>query len=416
MMFISIASVLALSVAVAPGDAATLANATGKTGPTPPDASKRVAQAEPLSLGHGYSRRGNHIEFKGLRIDRSGRENLRAFERVMERPLVLALEVDAASFVPLSEEYAKDKNNVYYKWTSEGHFWVVEIPDADPATFEIIDFNLAKDARRVWRTDVPIKGADAATAHVVKPGFVWKDKHSVYYQFTRLSGADPKSFRHLEQAFYRDAKHIYWSSTRLKGADVNTFRTFGDEVPYAADEHHVWFGDTQIPNVDAASFRLLHNHIFADKLGVYVSGRALSIVDADATTFRKVAQLEAGGWGCVLLRDAQRAYIFDPYYIEVYTITQTRDAAVISKPVWFAELDGTVQHVATVLMTWKDGVLTEPSIEIKQGGESKPKPTWELGKMQRMSDMIRESLAMLEKEPAAAPDAEGKPLQQRGDK
>lgn len=116
-----------------------------------------------------------------------------------------------------------------------------------------------------------------------------------------------------------------------------------------------------------------------------------------------------------MFRDAARAYIFDPYYIEIYTITQRGDAAAISKPVWFAEVDGTVLHVATVTTIWRDGVLSKPALEIKKGGESKPKPTWEVGKMQRMSDMIGEAMALLGKEPVAAADGEGKPLRQRGD-
>jgi len=246
----SILSVLVLSVAFVQGVHASLLDTARRNEPTSPDAAARIDQPEPWSIGHGYARRGDYIEFKGVRIDQAGRETLAGFERKLGRPLALARDVHAASFVALSEEYSKDKNTVYYKWISPGRFWVVEIPDADPATFEVLDFNLAKDANRVWRTDVPIKGADAATAQVVNPGWVWKDRRRVYYQFTPLAGVDPGTFRHLNQAFYRDAKHVYWSTTRLDGADVNTFRTFGNDIPYAADARHVWFGDSQIPGIE----------------------------------------------------------------------------------------------------------------------------------------------------------------------
>lgn len=82
---------------------------------------------------------------------------------------------------------------------------------------------------------------------------------------------------------------------------------------------------------------------------------------------------------------------------------------------WFAEVDGTVLHVATVTTMWQGGVLSKPTLEINKGGENQPKPTWEVGKKQRMSDMIRESMAPLGKEPVAAADGEGKPLRRRGD-
>lgn len=408
----SILSVVVLSVVVVRGDGASLHDAGGKAVPILPSASIRIGQADQRSLGHGYSRHGDHIYFEGVRIDQAGRETLEGFQRTLGRRLVLANDVDAESFVALSEEYAKDKDTVYYKWISPGRFWVVEIPDADPATFETMDFNLAKDANRVWRTDEPIRGADAATAQVVNPGWVWKDKRAVYYQFTRLAGADPESFRHLDQGFYRDAKHVYWCTSRLEGADVKTFRTFGSDIPYAADARHVWSGETRLANVDAESFRVLHNHVFADKNGAYVSTRALPILEADATTFRKVAELATAG--CVLFRDAEHEYLFDPYYGEVYTLTPTPDAVVVTKPVWFGEAVGPVRHAATVAAIWKNGTLSDPEVTMQPKFEGKPKPSHEIEKLRRMTDAIREAMALEGKNPAAGTDGEGKTVRPRG--
>jgi len=342
------------------------------------------------SLGHGYVRQGEQILFKGVRIDQAGGESVKKLQAALGRLVVLADGVDAASFVVLSEEYAKDRNTVYYKWISPGRFWAVEIPGADPWTFEVIDFNLAKDAHRVWRTDVPVEGADAATARVVNPGWVWKDRLNVYYQFTPLDDADPESFRHLNQAFYRDARHIYWSTTRLEGADVNTFRTFGNDIPYAADARHVWFGDRRLPQVDAGSFRLLHNHVFADAQRVYVGGRGLPVLDAHAATFEKVAELAS--LGCVLFHDRWRDYLFDPTYGEIYTLARSPDAASIIKPVWFTEVDGSTRHAATVSATWRDGELSEPVVEMHPDFKGRRKPIWEADKLKRMTDAIREAL------------------------
>ncbi len=409
----SFLSVVVVSVIVR-SVGASLYDADGKAVPTPPADSARIGQADQRSLGHGYSRHGDHIYFEGVRIDQAGWDTFEGFQRTLGRRLVLANDVDAASFVALSEEYAKDKNTVYYKWISPGRFWIVKIPGADPATFQVVDFNLAKDAKRVWRTDVPIEGADAATAQVVNSGWVWKDRRGVYYQHARIAGADPETFRHLDQAYYADARYVYWSDTRLQGAAVKTFRTFGNEIPYAVDDRHVWFGDTRMSNIDAGSFRLIHNHVFADKSGVYVSGRGLPIIGADAASFRKVAELASAD--CVLFRDAARRYIFDPYYGEVYTLTQSRGAFEITKPVWWGEAVGPVRQAATVSATWTDGALSEPDVSMHSGFERSPKPTWEVGKMQRMTDAIREAMALQVKESVAATGEVGKPLRQRGDK
>jgi hypothetical protein len=59
-----------------------------------------------------------------VRIDQAGPETLDGFQRTLGRWLVLANDVDAASFVALSPEYSKDKNTVYHKWISPGRFWV----------------------------------------------------------------------------------------------------------------------------------------------------------------------------------------------------------------------------------------------------------------------------------------------------
>ncbi len=414
MTTLSILSVVLLNIALARGERALLQDTDITAGPTYQETSSVTEHAEEQSLGHGYARRGNFIFLNGQRIDQAGKSTLRDFVRIMERPLQLADDVDAASFVVLSEEYAKDKNNIYYKWVSAAHFWIVEIPDADPASFEVMDFNLAKDANHVWRTDVPIKGADPATALVVNPGFVWKDKRSVYYQYTRLAGADPRSFRHLNQAFYADAKHVYWSSTRLKDADVKTFRTFGNDIPFAADARHVWSGDIRLANVDAGSFRVLHNHVFADKKGAYVSTRAFPILGADAATFTKVADLAAAD--SALFRDAARLYLFDPYYIEVYTLTPTTDGFIVTKPVWFGGAVGPVRHAATVAAIWKNGTLTEPEVEMQPTFEGKPQPSHEVEKLRRMTDAISEAMALDGRKPATRTGEKGKSLQPGGDK
>ncbi|MGF1633355.1 MAG: DKNYY domain-containing protein [Phycisphaerae bacterium] len=393
----SILSVV-ISVAVG-GDGAPLHDAGGKGMAMPPANFNEDGQANHESLGHGYSRRGNYIYFDGLRIDQAGRETLERFQRPMGRELVLAHDVDAASFVPLSPDYTRDKQTVYYKWISPGRFWVVEIPNADAATFEVLDFNLARDATRVWQMDEPVRGADAATARVLHPGWVWRDADSVYYKAARIDGADPETFRHLDQAFYADAGHVYWSDTRLNGADVPTFRTFGNDTPYAVDKQHVWIATNRLVHVDAASFRLLHNHVFADKNGVYVSVRVLPVLDADTTTFHKVAELES--WAFVLFSDARHAYLFDPGYGEMYQLSLKEDAVEITKPVWLAGAAGRDRYAATVTATWRDGALSRPVIRMRPGFEGSPEPTFELDKMQRMTDAIPEAMTLLAKEPAA---------------
>lgn len=116
-----------------------------------------------------------------------------------------------------------------------------------------------------------------------------------------------------------------------------------------------------------------------------------------------------------LLHDARRLYLYDPYYGEVYSLTRLENAVEITKPVWFGETVGPVRHAATVSAIWKDRALSQPVVQMQPAFEKSQKPTWEVGKMQRMIDMIREAVDLLEKEPVAATGPVGNSFTRCGD-
>jgi hypothetical protein len=182
-------------------------------------------------LGHGYTREGEFIYFEGKRIDREGAHDLDEFAVIVGHELTLANEVDAATFQGLSEDYSKDENKVYYKWISGPRFWVVEIPGADPATFEPLGLALARDKNHVWRADTVVGGADARTARSIEAGRVWLDANHVWVNRKIVEGADPATFEAMGDGYhYRDAKRVYWIFNQVRvveGADPKTFTVPG---------------------------------------------------------------------------------------------------------------------------------------------------------------------------------------------
>jgi serine/threonine protein kinase len=287
-------------------------------------------QTDKEVLGHGYSRQGDFIYFKEQRIDQAGKEDFGRFAKSTNLKLTPCTDVDAASFKALSEEYTKDKNKVYYKWISNKRFWVVELPLAEAQSFEVISFNLAKDAKNVWWYGEPLPGIDPKTVELVNAGFVWKDAKSVWYQREKISGADAKTFRHLEQAFYRDVNRVYWSMTSLDGADLDTFRTFGNDSPYAADRRSVWHGDKKITGYDAPTFQAIHQSVIKDKNGVYAGEHVIE--NADTKSFLKVADLDTSL--SALLADEHHYYVFLPYYGDVYQVTSTANSLHVKRSIW----------------------------------------------------------------------------------
>jgi len=323
--------------------------------PQPAVSQDKADEPAPIPLGHGYERRGDVIYFNAQPIDLAGRADLDRFERTLGRRVKPATNIDAASFEVLSEQYTKDKNAVYYKWISPGWYLVTEIVGADPATFEALDSDLARDARHVWRVDLIFPDGDAATAEVVTPGYVWKDRNTVYYQHLPMKNADPRTFRHLDQAFYRDAKHVYWSNERLIGADPDTFRTFGD-TPYAADKNRVWLGTSGRDDLDAASFRLFQNHVFADKNGVYVTPAAHQVRGAHAESFKKVGPV--GELDCTLFRDRESLFILEPMYNEMYRVSKEDGEIVVSKDAWRSR-NGKNVVAGNTKATWNGEAFSE---------------------------------------------------------
>lgn len=283
-------------------------------------------------LGHGYSRQGNFIYFNEQRIDQAGNTDLEELARSNDLNLSQCEDVDAASFKALSEEYTKDKNKVYYKYKTIGsdHFWVVNFPLADAKSFEVIGSSFAKDSKNVWLSDVLLTGVDPKTVELVNPGFVWKDAKSVWYQREKIAGADAKTFRHLDQAFCRDANRVYWSMTHLEGADLDTFRTFGDDSPYAADRNSVWKGSTRIAGYHAATFQAIHQSVNKDKNGVYAGDHLIE--NADPKSFLKVANLDTSL--SALLADEHHYYVFLPYYGDVYRVGSTADSLDVQRSIW----------------------------------------------------------------------------------
>jgi hypothetical protein len=237
-----------------------------------------------VDLGHGYVRRDGAIHFlsggttgtgaNATRIDTPAPELLRMVERSHFGPFTTAEGLDAASFEALSVEYTRDKDRVYFKVISPGVFLVIVLPDADPATFEPLDFNLARDKNHVWLDDRIQPDADPSTLVMVDGGRVFKDKDSVHYADQTINGADPATFTHIISGYYRDKNHIYWCMDPITDADLSTFEVLGDSF-VAKDKSHVYRSGGRMPNLDAGTIKLiLHDpaghQILSDKNGIHL--------------------------------------------------------------------------------------------------------------------------------------------------
>jgi hypothetical protein len=237
-----------------------------------------------VDLGHGYVRRDGAIHFLGggttgtganaTRIDMPAPELLRIIARSHFGPFKTAEGLDVDSFEALSVQYTRDKKRVYFKAISPGAFLVIVLPEADPATFEPLAFNLARDKNHVWLNDRIQPEADPASLVLVDGGRVFKDKDSVHYADQTINGADPATFTHIGSGYYRDKNHIYWGMDSIPDADLSTFEVLGDSF-VAKDKSHAYRSGERMPGLDVATIKLiLHDpvghQILSDKNGIHL--------------------------------------------------------------------------------------------------------------------------------------------------
>lgn len=162
-----------------------------------------------------------------------------------------------------------------FKAISPGDFLVIVLPDADPASFEPLASNLARDKNHVWLHDKIQRDADPSTLVVVNGGWrVFKDKDSVHYADQTIRGADPATFTHIASGYYRDKSHIYDGTDPIPDADLSTFEVLGDSF-VAKDKNRVYRSGQPLPDLDAATIKLiLHDpvghQILSDKNGIYL--------------------------------------------------------------------------------------------------------------------------------------------------
>jgi hypothetical protein len=160
-------------------------------------------------------------------------------------------------------------------------------------------------------------------------------------------------------------------------------------MPYAVDKDRVWFATSPNEDFDVASFRVFHNHVYADKNGVYVSGSPLR--GADVETFEKVGAI--GDKTGVLFRDRESLFVFESeYHIEMYRISKDGGDIVLNKDIWRARADGKTVRAAYVTATWEGDRFSKPVVTIAPGFTSSVFEGLEIEKVEWFSETFKAAI------------------------
>ena len=177
---------------------------------------------------------------------------------------------DPGTFEALDGNFAKDKNRVYFENR--------EIPEADPATVEFLprEGYLIRDKERVYYQDKLIS-RDAE--HFVKLGNLggtYRSTDVVVVTYNVLPEADPATFGLIDSlasdSYFADKQRVYFNGIAIKGADTKSFVPLNNS--FARDKNRVYCYDRPIPEADLSSFEVVDETHAKDKFRQYSTDEA----------------------------------------------------------------------------------------------------------------------------------------------
>jgi hypothetical protein len=121
---------------------------------------------------------------------------------------------------------------------------------------------------------------------------IWaRDSMNVYYKFHKILGADPVSFKVLNDGYSKDNNKVYFREKLVFSADAETIKPLGDF--YAKDKNKIWFfGKRIIGNFKLKSFEIIDGYFSKDISGVYLNNDTIlnKIPNSDYLTFKEIQQ------------------------------------------------------------------------------------------------------------------------------
>lgn len=152
----------------------------------------------------------------------------------------------------------KHNPNIYLGKDKQYIFYDSSIlKEADPNTFEHIKEYYWKDEKNVYLlrfgiTEYQIKDADPQTFFVLDDNLWAKDKNKVYYGFKKLYSVNKDKFTPINEDWGKDDIAYYWQDLRVDSLDYNTAKILSPY--YIRDIHHVFFQNKIVDGADASTF------------------------------------------------------------------------------------------------------------------------------------------------------------------
>ncbi|QUB97779.1 DKNYY domain-containing protein [Leptotrichia sp. oral taxon 221] len=191
-----------------------------------------------------------------------------------------------------SDYYFKDKNSIYYEDSGNLH----KIENADLKTFKDLDYNFAKDKNNIYYKNKKLDGIDAASFEKIVFNFI-KDKNRLYKidedeekNEIKLIPINEKvnleNFEEIGGNYYKDDKNLYYFEEnefkKIDGSDPNSFEYDNENYTFIAkDKNNVYFDGEKVKGIDVKSAEGIDGLWIKDKNSVFYRGKKLEKISSN---------------------------------------------------------------------------------------------------------------------------------------
>jgi len=194
---------------------------------------------------------------------------------------------DLKSFKILNENFAKDKDTIYYKEydileADINSFEILDeekVDNVDKRTFEDLGGGFGRDKNWIYSGKMKLRNIDRESFEHIGDGYI-KDKNGIYrdaevifydsddsYNISKLENVDKESFENIGEGYSKDKNNIYYNNEKFKNIDVKTFQLIGNG--FSKDKNNVYFEKNKIEGAEAKTFQIVDNFFEKDKSNVF---------------------------------------------------------------------------------------------------------------------------------------------------
>jgi hypothetical protein len=163
------------------------------------------------------------------------------------------------TFLGCSIGYKNEGDAVYYAHWNEGSGQHKNKIDADPKTFQILNFDTyAKDDKSVFYQGEKIIGADATTFEALGD-FYAKDKNFGWYGKDTIKTSNGKTFKVINAYYSTDGIDVFYTTSPLKMSEPKNFRFVygeGDYQSWTTDGKYYYYNNYKVPSDDYENLKI----------------------------------------------------------------------------------------------------------------------------------------------------------------